>query len=93
MNQTLLLVLAWLPVVAESGLFIAVAKFLASKLKEHFSTPKKLTEEIKEVKSQLVANNKNNIALQQENELLREELHKCILEMRGIKANESIKKN
>lgn len=93
MNEILLLVLTWLPVLAESGLFVIVGKFLSKQLKEHFSLPKRIVEESKELKREISSLNQKLASLAGENAGLKEEIHKLILEMRGIKANESVKKN
>lgn len=93
MNEKLLLVLSWLPVLAESGLFAVIARFIAKQLKEHFSLPKENVEENKKLKNEIARLNTRVTSLSEENVNLRQEIHNLILELRGIKANESIKKN
>ena len=93
MNEIVLLVLTWLPVIAESGLFVFIVKFMAKQLKEHFSLPKRFADENKELRCEVARVNKKLISLSEENIELKEEIHKLILELRGIKANEIIKKN
>lgn len=93
MSEIVLIILTWLPVVAESGLFVLVVKFLAKQLKEHFSLPKRIVEESRELKREISSLNQKLAYLAGENSGLKEEIKNLILEMRGIKANESIKKN
>ena len=93
MSEIVLIILTWLPVVAESGLFVLIVKFISRQLKEHFSLPKRVVDESKALRSELAATNKKLLSLSEENIELKEEVHKLILELRGIKANESIKKN
>ena len=94
MNSTIvLLILTWLPVIAESGLFAVVGVFIEKTLKEHFSIPNKLTKEIKEQKNQIAELNRQIRLLLDDNANLRTEIYKNTLEMRGIRSNESIKKN
>ena len=93
MNEVLLIVLTWLPVVAESGLLVILAKVFKKLLKEHFSIPEKIVKENKELRGDIVNLNKGLMNLSEENRALKEEIRKLILEMRGIKSHESIKKN
>lgn len=93
MNEILLLVLTWLPVGAESALLIFVVRFISKKIKEHFSIPTELLSEIKKQREESVKLNNKLAVLSDENGELKKELYKLRLESKGIKVNESIKKN
>ena len=88
MNETLLLVLTWLPVVAESGLFVAVARFLAKRLKEHFSLPEKIVKENSELRGEVGKLNKRLSEEIEESKKLKEELEKFSLQLKGINPDE-----
>lgn len=93
MNEILLLVLTWLPLLAESGLLVFVIRYIAKQLSKHFSIPHKIVEENKALKSELAASNKKLSNLEEKVSILIEETHNNTLQMKGIKVNESIKKN
>ena len=94
MNEILLLVLAWLPVVAESGLFVALIKFLAKKMKEHFTMPEKIVNETKELKGSVGALNKQIAMLIEENRKLLRQNENLVMKLRGFKNyGENVEKN
>lgn len=94
MNETLLLILTWLPVVAESGLFVALIKVLAKKMKEHFSMPEKIAKEVKELRSSTAALNSQCATLIEENRKLLKQNEKLYLQLKGIKNyDEEVSKN
>ena len=93
MNDIVLLILTWLPVGTESVLLIFVVRFIAKKIKEHFSIPTELLSEIKKQREESVKLNNKLAILSDENGELRKELYRLRLESKGIKVNESVKKN
>lgn len=94
MNDTLLLVLTWLPVVAESGLLVFAAKFLAKKIKDHFSIPEKSLQETKELKAEMKKLNSYNAKLAEENEKLQSQLNNLTMQLKGhLNYGEDVKKN
>ena len=94
MNETLLLILAWLPVVAESGFFAIFARFLAKKMKEHFSIPEKIAKEVKELRSSTAALNSQCATLIEENRKFLRQNEKLSLQLKGIKNyDEEVSKN
>ena len=84
MNETLLLVLTWIPIVAESGLFIAIAKFIAKKLKDHFSVPEEMVKENKELRGEVAKLNKRISEEVESNRQMREKLENFSLQLKGI---------
>lgn len=88
MNETLLLVLTWLPVVVESGLFVALAKFYAKRLKEHFLLPEKIVKENSELRGEVGKLNKRLSEEIEESKKLKEELEKFSLQLKGINPDE-----
>ena len=88
MNETLLLVLTWLPVVAESGLFVAVARFLAKRLKEHFALPEKIVKENSQLRSEVSNLNKRLTEELEETRKLKEQLERFSLQLKGINPDE-----
>ena len=88
MNDILLLVLTWLPVVAESGLFVVIAKFVAKKTKDHFSIPEKIVKENSELRGEVGKLNKRLNEEVEEVKKLREELNRFSLQLRGINPDE-----
>ena len=96
MNETLLLVLTWLPVLAESGLFVVIAKFFAKKLKEHFSIPAEMVKENKELKSEVSKLYKRLSDEIEESKKMREELERFSIQLKGLDPDEikaRLKKN
>lgn len=94
MNQVVLLVLTWLPVVAQTGLFAFIAKFISKKMKEHFDTPERTNKEIKELRSELGKLNKNNCDLIEYTKKLLEDNKNLKMQFKGIKNyGENVKKN
>ena len=94
MNETLLLILTYLPLVAESGLFVVIAKFLAKQLKEHFSTPEKMIKETKDLKGSVAALNSQVAVLIEENRKLLRQNEKLTMQLKGFKDyGEDVKKN
>ena len=96
MNETLLLVLTWLPVLAESGLFIAVAKFLSKKLKDHFSVPTEMVKENKELRGEVAKLNKRLSEEIEAGKELREEYERFSIQLKGLNPDEikaRLKKN
>ena len=88
MNEILLLVLTWLPVVAESGLFVVIAKFVARKLKEHFSIPEKIIKENSELRGEVGKLNKRLSDELEETKKLKEDLERLTLQLKGINPDE-----
>ena len=88
MNDILLLVLTWLPVVAESGLFVVIAKFVAKKTKDHFSIPEKIVKENSELRGEVGKLNKRLNEEVEEVKKLREEPNRFSLQLRGINPDE-----
>ena len=94
MNEVLLIVLTWLPVVAESGLFVIVAKFLAKKMKDHFSTPENMLKEVKDAKASIGALHREIADLIAENRKLIRLNEQLTMKLKGFKDyDEEIKKN
>ena len=94
MNETLLLVLTWIPVVVESSLFVALIKVLAKKIKEHFSMPEKLVKETKSVNGNVGALNKQVAMLIEENRKLLKQNENLIMQLKGFKEyGEDVRKN
>lgn len=94
MNETLLLILTWLPVVAESGLLVFAAKFLAKKIKDHFSIPEKQLQEAKQLKSEMRQLNSYNAKLAEDNQKLQTQIHNLTMQLKGfINYGEDVKKN
>ena len=88
MNEIVLLVLTWLPVVAESGLFAVIAKFIAKKMKDHFSIPEKIVKENSELRAEVGRLNKRINEEVEEIRKLREELNRFSLQIKGINPDE-----
>ena len=94
MNETLLLVLNWLPVLVESGIFVFLVKFLAKKLKDHFSTPERLKKEIEKLNSSIAALNKQVSIIIEDNHRLERENHRLMMKSKGFKDyDEEVSKN
>lgn len=93
MNETLLLVLAWLPAVAESGLFIFVAKFFKKQLDKHFSLPNQIVNEIKELRASNAALNSQVAVVIEENRKLQRINEKLSSQLKGFKDYEEVSKN
>lgn len=93
MNDILLLVLTWIPVIAESGLAVVLVKYIAKKLEKHFSTPEKLLGEIKELRASNGALNKQIAMVIEENRKLQRQNHKLLMKEKGIVDYEENEKN
>ena len=88
MNEIVLLVLTWFPVIANSGLFVVIAQFIAKKLKDHFSIPEKIVKENSELRGEVGRLSKRLNEQVEEIRKLREELNRFLLQIRGINPDE-----
>jgi regulator of replication initiation timing len=94
MNDILLLVATWIPVVVESGLFVWLIKFIDKKIKNHFSTPNKLVNEIKDLRASNGALNKQIAMVIEENRKLQRLNQKLLMKEKGfLNYDEEVSKN
>ena len=94
MNEVLLLVATWIPVVVESGLFVWLIKFIDKKIKNHFSTPTKLVNEIKDLRASNGALNKQIAMVIEENRKLQRLNQKLLMKEKGfLNYDEEVSKN
>lgn len=93
MNGTVLLILSCLPLVAETGFFVVIAKFFAKKLKDHFSIPGKIVDELKDVKSEIRKLNSRNYDLSKENKELTQKVENLTMQLKGFRDYGEVKKD
>lgn len=94
MNEVVLIIVSWLPVLVESGFFVFIVKYFGKQLKNHFSTPEKLIKELKDLKSSNAAINKQLALVIEENHKIQRENHKLIMKEKGFRDyDEEVSKN
>lgn len=94
MNEVVLIIVSWLPVLVESGFFVVIVKFLDKQLKNHFSTPEKLIKEIKDLKASNAALNKQVALVIEENHKIQRENHRLMMKEKGFRDyDEEVSKN
>lgn len=78
MNDIVILILTWLPLIPESALLVFAIKFISKKIKEHESLPDKVLSEVKKA-------NHENAILCKDNQEIKEML------VKALKDNEELK--